>query len=407
MRSLGRGKLRLVALAIGATTMVPATSAGAATVSAFEEPLFKTPGTRYASARVDAEPGEANRLSIVLTGKPGSYLLQIRDEAEPLQAGNRCEGGGGAGALVTCALTVTPSPVTIVLGNRGGTVDASSFPNRIEVRAGSGDDSITAGNGGLTYFPTRCGSDIHPSSECDPELGDGSTGADRVATGGGDDAIWLGDGPSQVSTGGGNDFLLATAAPNGPDRIDLGAGERDIANFNLRQTGLSYTADDLANDGAPGEGDAILGAEFFAGGNGDDLLVGDGDGDYLVGNGGSDLLIGAGGNDWLIGEVGGGSKLGRVAGISLNTFRWDYGNSRKLRITAGGDRALGGPGTDQLHLDGGNDEGFGGPGKDLIRGNDGRDRLFGQPGRNRIDGGPQRDRCRGGGRGSVVQRCET
>lgn len=392
-------------LVVGAMTMVPPAIAGAAKVTAFEEPLFKSPGVRIASVGVTAQPEEANRLSIVLTGQPGSFLVQVRDDAEPIEAGNGCEGGGGPGAVVSCSLTVVPGSTTVLLGDGGSTLEAGSFPTRIEVNGGSGDDAVTTGEGHDEFFPHRCGPELPPSVECDPKLGDGNTGTDRVTTGANIDSIWLGDGPSHVSAGPGDDWVLATAVPNGPDTIDLGEGEHDIASFYLRQTGLSYTADDLANDGAPGEGDAVLNAEVFAGGHGDDRLMGDADGDYLVGGGGADQLIGGEGNDWLFGETGGGSGLNHVDGLSLNVFRYDYEKMRNLRIAPGGDSAWGGPGSDRLHLDGGDDRGLGGPGGDLIRGSTGEDRLFGQPGRNWIDGGPQRDRCRRGGRGTVVRHC--
>lgn len=408
MSGLTSGRPWLIALlAFGVTTMGPLPIAGAATVTAFEEPLFKSPSDRYASARVDARPGEANLLSIVLAGKPGNFLLEVRDDAESIEAGARCEGGGAAGATVRCPLTVVPGEVTVVLGNRGSTLDAGALPAPVDVWGGSGDDTVSTGDGDDQIFPTRCGPNLVQLVECDPELGDGSTGADRIATGAGGDWVRLGDGPSQVFTGPGNDGVLATDVPNGPDTLDLGAGKRDIASFYLRQTELSYTADRLANDGAPGEGDIVLDAEVFAGGNGEDRLVGDGGGDYLVGGGGSDLLIGQGGNDWLFGETGGGSRLNLVDGFTLNSFRYDYEKMRKLRLAAGGDRAWGGPGSDRLHLDGGDDRGLGGPGEDLIRGSIGQDRLYGQPGRNRIDGGAQRDRCRGGGRGSKIRHCES
>lgn len=372
---------------------------------AFEDPLFKSP-TRHAWARVDALPGEANRLSIELTGGPGNFLLAVRDGAEPIEAGDGCNGGGAPGAVVSCPLTVAPGRVTVVLGNRGSTVNASSVPAGIFVLGGSGDDTVTTGDGDDQFFPTRCGHNLARPVKCDPELGDGNTGTDRIETGAGEDWARLGDGPSRVFTGPGNDGITATAVPNGPDTIDLGAGERDIASFSLRQAALSYVADGLANDGAPGEGDIVLGAEVFAAGAGEDRLVGDGDDDYLVGGGGSDLLIGRGGDDWLFGETGGGSRLNYVHGFTLNGFRYDYEKMRSLRIAPGADSARGGPGDDRLHLDGGDDRGLGGPGGDLIWGNTGQDRLYGQSGRNRIDGGPQRDRCRGAGRGSVTRHCE-
>src|SRR5262245_56447966 len=116
-RASGRPWLAAL-LALGLTAMAPATGAKGATVSVFEGPLFKTPNARYASGRVEARPAEANRLSITLVGESGSYVLQVRDDAEPIEAGSGCEGGGVAGALVSCPLTVFPGNVTVVLGNQ-------------------------------------------------------------------------------------------------------------------------------------------------------------------------------------------------------------------------------------------------------------------------------------------------
>jgi Ca2+-binding RTX toxin-like protein len=386
--------------------MVLATTASAAIVSVSESPVLKAPEQRYAMATVEARADEANRLSIALAGEPGHYLLLVHDDAEPILAGDGCQDGGAAGAVVTCAVSVQPASVTVVLGNGGSAVDAGSFPGAVFIWSGSGDDSVVTGGGADAFFPTRCGPNTLPALNCDPELGDGNTGTDRVSTGAGEDWLELGNGSSQVRTGPDSDWVIVAAAPNGHDLIDLEEGESDVADYHLRREPLTYVADDLANDGAAGEEDAVLGAEFFAAGAGSDLLVGGGGGDYLFGGGGGDLLIGKGGTDVLVGERGEEDDLGFVAGVDVTRFQYSYPTPSLLGPEVGEDTARGGGGNDRLHLDGGNDTGFGGPGADRIWGDAGRDRLLGQRGRNRLDGGAERDRCRGGSRRSVVLRCE-
>jgi Ca2+-binding RTX toxin-like protein len=386
--------------------MMLAATASAATVTATEGPVFRAPGRRYAMATVEARASETNRLSITLAGEPGHYLLRVRDDAEPILAGNGCEGGGAAGAVVTCAVSVQPGSVTVVLGNGGSAVDAGSFPGAVFVWGGSGDDSVATGGGPDAFFPTRCGPNTLPVLNCNPELGDGNTGIDRVSTGAGKDWLELGNGSSQVRTGSDNDWVIVTAAPNGHDLIDLEEGASDVADYRLRREALTYVADDLANDGAVGEEDAILSAEFFAAGAGDDLLVGDGGADYLFGGDGKDLLIGKDGADVLVGEHGEEDNLGFVAGVDVTRFRASYPVPIPLEPGDGDDTARGGGGNDRLYLDGGNDRGSGGPGADRIWGDAGRDWLLGQRGRNRLDGGAERDRCRRGSRHSIVLHCE-
>jgi Ca2+-binding RTX toxin-like protein len=392
--------------AVGAVAMVLATTASAATVTASEGPLLKAPEQRYATATVEARASEGNRFSIMLTGEPGRYLFMVRDDVEPIQAGNGCEGGGVAGTVVTCTVSVKPGSVTVVLGNGGSAVDASSFPGAVFVWGGSDDDSVATGSGSDSFFPTRCGPNTLPYLHCNPELGDGNTGTDVVSTGAGNDWVELGNGSSQVRTGPDNDWVIVTATPNGHDLIDLEDGKSDVADYRLRREALTYVADNLANDGAVGEEDMVLGAEFFAGGGGDDLLVGDGGADYLFGAGGDDLLIGKNGPDVLVGEHGEENNLGFVTGVDVTRFRASYPVPLPLELEVGSDVARGGKGNDRLYLDGGNDRGFGGPGADRIWGDAGRDRLLGQRGRNRLDGGAERDRCRGGSRRSIVLRCE-
>jgi Ca2+-binding RTX toxin-like protein len=425
VKKSGRRALPVLAL-FGALSMgLIATNADAAIVTASEfDSQTLRPVGRFASAQVKAQPAEANRLSVTLGGGPGRYLLQVRDDGEAITAGSGCSGGGAVGSVVSCVLGVQPGSVTVVLGNGGATLDAGTLPGSVFVWAGAGNDSIVTGSGADAYFPTRCGPDRPPIVACDAELRDGSTGEDRILTGAGDDWAELGNGSTELRAGPDDDWAIANASANGPDTIDLEDGGHDVADYRLRQQPLTYFADELANDGESGEGDAVLNAEYFAGGNGDDLLVGDASDDLLFGASGADLLIGNAGDDWLIGEQGREDDLGFVKGVDITSFRFSYPIPGPLDVDPGADRALGGEGDDRLYLDKGSDTGYGGPGDDQLRGDagadllygrsgrdslygsDGRDRLFGQRGVNRLDGGANRDRCRGGSRVSTLLRCE-
>jgi Ca2+-binding RTX toxin-like protein len=411
-RRSGRRTWMVVPLAAAIAMSLSTTAASGATVEASEGNGPKP--ARYASLSIEAQPGEANRLSIAIGGEPGHFVVDVRDEGESIVAGAGCADGGGPGAVVHCALTLLPGVTTVVLGDRGSSLDASTLSSAVHVMGGAGNDTISTGSAEDAVFATRCGPDFFTAG-CSAAATEGPSGDDLIVTGAGTDWIAPGDGSNRVKAGADHDWLIATTTPNGADLIDLGEGVRDVADYRLRREPFTYVADDLANDGAAAEGDAILNAEFVVAGAADDRLVGDGRNDYLFGGGGDDLLVGSGGRDFLAGEYGEGDDLDSVSGIEVTRFRVSYPIPNPLSFHSGADRAFGGAGNDVLRLDGGNDTGFGGAGADLITGNlgadalfgnGGRDRLFGQRDRNRLNGGPSFDRCRLGNRASVAIRCE-
>lgn len=122
------------------------------------------------------------------------------------------------------------------------------------------------------------------------------------------------------------------AAPSS-DVLDGGAGV-DSVSYAQRDTPVVVDLADPGPDGAPGEGDELLGVESVTGGTAADVLVGDGgrnslyaaggsstssSGDVLRGNGGDDLLAGAGGDDSLMAgtgtdRLGGGGGADRLLG---------------------------------------------------------------------------------------------
>jgi hypothetical protein len=111
-------------------------------------------------------------------------------------------------------------------------------------------------------------------------------------------------------TGGAGDDTLGG---NGLTNVLNGGPGTDTATYAGRAENITANLDDLANDGAPGENDHLVGFESLTGGNGNDFLTGspgpnrlDGGpgGDVLDGGDGTDALVGSDGNDQLTGGSG-------------------------------------------------------------------------------------------------------
>jgi hypothetical protein len=68
--------------------------------------------------------------------------------------------------------------------------------------------------------------------------------------------------------------------------------------------GLGSACSASRDDGAFGEGDAVVNIEVVDGGAGNDTILGSSEDDWLYGNGGDDTIDGRGGNDHLDGNAG-------------------------------------------------------------------------------------------------------
>jgi hypothetical protein len=106
----------------------------------------------------------------------------------------------------------------------------------------------------------------------------------------------------------GNDILLGNAGDDeldggpGADKISGGPG-RDAVSY--EGPAVEVTLDNVANDGAPGEGDNVLmDVEDVYGTEGPDGMIGDGAANTLDGNGGDDQIVGGPGVDGLFGGEG-------------------------------------------------------------------------------------------------------
>lgn len=392
-----RRSLRLASAAICVMAGLVGALVGPGPASAATVEVVETDDPyNIAELRFVASPGESNRVRIVQRDADADhYALEIVDELSSLHPGAGCNGGTSPGTPVTCVLhkphadefvcysRMMCSPVpgvgwktsaTFVLGNVGSRLDASA----LDV-----DQTVTAGPGG-----------------------------DEIVTGGGKDTVDPGAGRDTVSTGYGRDRVSANAVADGPDVYDLGeggdaplhlfevVGEGDVIDYRERLERLEFRADDLPNDGSPGEEDKVIAAEVVRAGAGNDRLVGGAATDVLFGGAGDDHLFGRASNDSLNGEAGNDRLIGGEGSDELHDRGRkgggdDFAASGKgddfVELGPGGDRALGGNGSDAIILGEGGDIGVGGAGDDDVLGGSGNDRLVGNGGADELRGGGGRD----------------
>ena len=297
------------AILLTTTLLLAASPARAATVS-------RAPDTPKTSAFLTllAEPGEANRIEVVLDDRG----VTLRDAGAPLTT-DGCR-------------SVAPDEVRCdeVLG--------------LTVDAGDGDDRVTlsgssARGGGVT----------------------GGPGDDVLSGGAGPDAVSGGGGRDQVTGGGGDDLLADGDDPAAPDadRIDGGPGV-DVVSYAGRTAAVTVFlgADGATPDaGQAGERDVLAAVEGAEGGSGDDRLRPAGAGARpasdrarnrpdpgLAGGPGDDLLVGAAGAD-------------------------------RIDASVGRDRVLAGPGADTVTAGGGGADVDCGTGADSVFSPRPRDRL--------------------------------
>ncbi len=324
-----------------------------------------------------AGAGEVNTVTLALVGQLGDpNTYSVTDSSSPIVAGAGCSGGGPAGSTATCPLPRSVAACVI----RGCPGFPSVYP-RIVLDLGEGDDSLDstampAGDGGIGPFSIQA---------------NGGPGADTFTDGVAHLNFDPGTGADVVNAGDGYDRVEASAgAPDEADVYDLGEAPYDYITYRAATYPVSISLDGIANDGAPGEADQVLGADDASGGAANDVLIGEPDADILSGFGGDDLIIGGGGNDLLTGDI-------------------------------GDDTIQGEAGRDRLHADAGDDLLSGGSGRDFVQGYAGSDRLKGGFGSDllvgatsvtrdgevdRLDCGPSRDRRAYVGPEDVVRNCE-
>ncbi len=187
-----------------------------------------------------------------------------------------------------------------------------------------------------------------------PVNADGGAGADlledlEIATGA----------PARSFAGGeGDDFMRAGIISTLPHDYHGGPGMDSVA-YAYRTGPQAISLDDVADDGAPAEGDNVHSdVEHVLGGSGADTIVGSGGDEWLVGNEGADTIQGMGGADKL-----------EASGCDADVL--DGGAGADTLALGGNTKAQGGPDDDHFRSDidvcapGSGDEVNGGDGADL------------------------------------------
>jgi hypothetical protein len=242
--------------------------------------LVAPTGAMAATVSVDASgtlvyAASAGELNNVRISDAGS-VVSVRDLSAPISAGSGCTAAGEE--HVHCA------------GVKSAAVDTGDLDDSVDVTA----DGITA------------------------RL-DGGAGADLLRGGSGDDSLQGGAGDDLLDGRGGADVLAG------------GAGN-DTVDYASRSAGVRVDLDTGADDGEPGEGDAVVEVENVTSGAGDDTLIGAAGANLLSGGAGDDTLVGGDGSDTLVG------------GSGVDSFDAGAGTDRVLardaateRVSCGGD----------------------------------------------------------------------
>lgn len=405
-----RRSLVSAALAICSTLCWP-TAASAATAEVHESRGdFNSVKLEFKGA-----PGESNRLTVSAVGESGEhYELRLLDSAVTINAGSGCSGGGSPGVPVDCTVHKPASPQVIQCSKFGcGYVPGTGWNISMHFVLGDGGSHLDAAS-------------IPDSKEIPLTVAPG-TGDDVVVTGAGDDIIGASTGNDTVRTGAGEDEFKGGPASDGADDVDLDPGF-DTFDYRERSSAIAFSDDQVANDGASGEQDKLVGSEKFSSGSGDDLLEGSaapafgdmidgGDGDDLIQGGpSSNILDGGGGDDRIYGksshdlirggegadEIYGGEGGDEIDSWSSNDLVLGGPGNDRLELGWGDDSARGGGGHDYLTLDHGADTATGDAGSDLLLGEEGRDVLRGGRGADGLIGGPAQDSLNGGTGGDEI-----
>ena len=292
----------------------------------------------------------------ILSGGAGGDLLDGGLGADTLSGGADIDTVSFAGRIgdVIADIDNTPddgergegdnirSDVQNVIGGAGNDLLIGSAGSNV-LSGGGGNDSFEGGRGSDTFnggsgtdtvtYENRTASvtvdtdgvpDDGEAAEEDNAQTDvenliGGSGADVLTGNSSSNVIIGGDGSDLLFGDEGTDSLLGLGGNDtldgGPGSDALSGGEGiDAVSYATRSAGVVADLDGLADDGEPGENDAIAtDVEKLIAGQGNDSLTGNGLANTLVGGGGSDSLRGGDGLDFLIGGPGADSLVSRDA----------------------------------------------------------------------------------------------
>lgn len=348
----------------------------------------------------DSDAGEVQLLEEIDTrrvtvmsdnGDPTSQLGVLDHQAIQTLYGAADFMGDDADGLLQFDLDAAALSTTQVWGAQSSEIWGSSLADAIEAGAGDdlvfgfgGDDELIGGAGDDTLTGGRGQDTIIGGVGND--LLSGWLGSGSLLEGGvGLDSLYGSEGNDTLIGGQQADFLLGQAGNDliyGGDGIDQILGED--GNDTVRAgSGVDRVSGGDGNDLIYGGGNAAGTIENLSGDAGRDSIYGQAGADLLNGGSGQDLLSGGAGSDTLEGSFG----LDTLFGGQGNDLLAGQGENDRVNGGAGDDVLFGGHGQDLL---------FGGSGADQLRGGQGSDRLFGEAGDDQLFGGFGNDRLIGG-----------
>jgi hypothetical protein len=234
----------------------------------------------------------------------------------------------------TCFLATLPLTMNAGAGNDRLTVGCSGS----DIDLGPGDDDAVMASrvaaAGTNSIRGGDGDDrIVGIADADAFQGD--AGRDFLRGGDGDDALDGGLGNDVLEGDNGADTLSGGAGRDtldgglGTDQMNGGDGD-DTATYEDRTAPLVLSLDGVANDGEPGENDALAAdIEDVIGGAGDDTITGNPGANEIDGGDGGDVIDGGGGRDTIDGGAGN-DRITSRDGVQESV---DCGDGNDLAVT--------------------------------------------------------------------------
>jgi Ca2+-binding RTX toxin-like protein len=313
------------AVVLSATGLAPATAA--AGTARVDQVIGGRGDQTFKFVRYVAAPGEVNRVTGSIT-RGSTDVATLRDEAGAIPGPGCTRPNPADPTTVMCTLGIesadtftSPRVFSLSLGDGD---DLASITRDRSVSAaidgGAGNDDLTGGGGGgdfdeSTPFP----------------------GGNLLRGGAGDDRL-VGGRENDV-------FDESGASANGGDTMRGGRGP-DRVNYGGRLRGVRADLAGDRDDGEPGEGDMIVGAEELAGGRGGDRLTGNASRNLLTGRQGTDVLRGGREDDEI--RAGLEATADRISAGAGDDMVSGSPGANRIDLGAGADLALAGAGADRI-----------------------------------------------------------
>ncbi len=170
---------------------------------------------------------------------------------------------------------------------------------------------------------------------------DGSSAADVLIAGAGNDGLWGFEGDDILDGGDGNDLLWGG---DGSDVLNGGAGidryvGNDYATGSFTVHNVDFSSFDVSGDPIVVGDDSLTGIDgvYYFGQYLDDTLVGSAGADWLIGSYGTDNISGGAGDDFISGTVG-----------NALVFAFNPNLGMQVAVVDGNDTYAGGDGADTL-----------------------------------------------------------